>query len=1106
MRSSLVDFLNHGTLPFVGRERELQRVFSFWQATVDSHGLRAGLLLGEAGVGKSRLVEEVIQVVTGQGGAIIHAKLYPDAATSLAPLLAKGIWNSGAGRHLLKKEPEKSVESVGRALRRMCRLRPTLVIVEDIHLLEGEPLRDFATLLQMLSEDPLSLLCPTRPLDDRTYAILERFLVEEIRLQGLGGEEVGEIWEKLFDIAIEQQTVQILLDATRGNALAMRAALRGALSSGAIALDPSSRNWSVTVAPPSFAAALGRHVHLLSEGMASHLSETEHDAARRLASLGELFSREAALSLLGESDQLLEALTFKGIICISATTRPPLLGATSACPLLAFTHSLIHQDFFRQAPLHPDTIVDFIADNVPLYSVASLQLLVDSVDRISVPIDVIRKAIDRLLDVSAMLDFTPDWELGGVLWRCAEVLIASCRNLCEAEENRQLWVRAILVRLSLLRRENQSREYAQLASELLNITIDPPSKTMAESRLCAIAHGHWVALRRDYSQPDIDWKEIDSLLERFPDLQASNGYVMLLGEISNIAPIVSAVDLLRVVETRLERLFAQESLPENIRTDALHRIGKNLLMLVETTEELDKRLELLHQLEASSPSDIVLSMQKVQLFELVGRFSEAIGVLDQVAPRFKALGFILNYYTCRMIHLTSRAALGADLVVIEREAVDLCAEASGQASEQLSLNMGIRLETFAILRGDLESARRFNDSLSQGRSLWLINQLLATRSEDEVRTLLPSLAVDPNSSSVRPLAELLLTPDKTAAFGTVAEKTRDSLPRQFVTIENILVLHAQIRLLDHLGNYPSIAPLHESLVGDMQNTITTALDWLGGQKLWSCMRPLLDISSRWLSAESIDEWRHVARRIEQAYRSAHSPRTDEPRLHVSMLGSVEVEYGGERTKLRAGRLSILLGVLVADAMLDKHLSHREICRIIAPAENDQERARKAINLAVHRLREIMGHDAIVTLPSETGQNGETPRLELSLVSVDLLDASNHCAEAEAAIGDGALMRAQSAAMAALKSTRGEVPYPGLYDGFFEAAREDFDYRLRSVVIGVAERLLAEGDAEGSAVLLRLAFDLIPGDEEIAEILYETLLQLGRRTEAERVRMREALQL
>jgi ATP-dependent Clp protease ATP-binding subunit ClpA len=170
----LANFLNHGFLPFVGRDAELERLFAFWKGTIDSYELRAALLVGEAGIGKSRLIEELMSRIIAAGGAVIHAKLYPESATTITPLLARSLWHSIAGRELLKKEPEPNRESLLEALRRIAGLRPTIIIIEDIHLLSSDGVRECATLLESLADETISFLAASRPVMNTSRSILER--------------------------------------------------------------------------------------------------------------------------------------------------------------------------------------------------------------------------------------------------------------------------------------------------------------------------------------------------------------------------------------------------------------------------------------------------------------------------------------------------------------------------------------------------------------------------------------------------------------------------------------------------------------------------------------------------------------------------------------------------------------------------------------------------------------------------------------------------------------------------------------------------------------------------------------------------------------------
>src|SRR5688572_18100790 len=93
MRREFIDFFNHGTLPSVGRERERERIVEFWRLPPSQGGteLRAMLLIGEAGVGKSHLIEGALRAIEEEGGATVHIKLRPEGSASLAPLIDEGL-------------------------------------------------------------------------------------------------------------------------------------------------------------------------------------------------------------------------------------------------------------------------------------------------------------------------------------------------------------------------------------------------------------------------------------------------------------------------------------------------------------------------------------------------------------------------------------------------------------------------------------------------------------------------------------------------------------------------------------------------------------------------------------------------------------------------------------------------------------------------------------------------------------------------------------------------------------------------------------------------------------------------------------------------------
>jgi hypothetical protein len=218
------------------------------------------------------------------------------------------------------------------------------------------------------------------------------------------------------------------------------------------------------------------------------------------------------------------------------------------------------------------------------------------------------------------------------------------------------------------------------------------------------------------------------------------------------------------------------------------------------------------------------------------------------------------------------------------------------------------------------------------------------------------------------------------------------------------------------------------------------------------------------------------------------------RLRLTVLDTIELHSAdGGPVPIRGTRLRTLVGLLVADRMLDEPLDYREFSTIVAGTV-DPDKARKTLNGVVFRLREILGHDAINT-------QEETPRLNLELVTADLLDAAGALGEAADALREGSLPRAGRRLLQVLAITSGKVPFPTLYENFFEATRERFETRLRTLLLKTAKDLLADGDARSAEELLRGGFAAMTGDEELAELLCDALVMLGKRAEAERVRMR-----
>ncbi len=1097
---TLIDLLNHGTLPFVGRGAEIERIVAFWRGTFDASELRAALMIGETGIGKSRLIEEAIRPIRAAGGAVVHMRVYPESTTSLVAIASRALRSSDTGGRLLKKEPEALPETVAAAFRRLSRLRPTLLVVEDIHLLSGESLREFTLLLHSLADDTLSVLCAARPVEMEGRGPLERFLVEEIRLEGLDETELQRLWHELFESPPEPDLLRALAGSTAGNPLALRSALRGAVRSEAIRFDERSNGWRTELSAASLARSLKRSVDLLAEGMAAHLTPQERRAAEELASLGEVFAMETADRMIEGAERMIEVLTFRGIVAAASTATPPLAGRGSDHPLLAFTHSLLHTHLLDASHPDPGLLARAIAGNLPLYSILPFRLVAAGADDLPLSGEERRAAIERALNATYLLDIGPDWELSLDAWNAAQRLIESPAALWTDEERLDQTAQLLIRKIIHLRRRINSPEHEELVDRLLELTEGPIPEELRHHRLSALRYLYWREFHRDQSRCREIWERMEELLQGHPPLRFRIEYIGYLGNVAQAARSISDKETLRLVEKRYNDLLASHEAGDALRLLARESITPHLLSLFDSPEELQERLRMADELTASpTGSQITFRMLRIGLLESIGRLDETLQACDDALRQSKDQGLDRNVLHCSLVRICCKGAFGADLAECEREARALREEARAKGMEAFGRNAGIYLCEVGVLRNDPAwTARIAEEFLGGHERLWPENRIMLASAAGNLAGIVDDL---PDEDELGALLKRLAS----AAVGRTEISTRDlidaalpALRRAPMRKDDLVALHAILTLIDlGSGFRPELASELES---ERRTALVRALEWLAAHGLVAYMRPFVERYEGLLPKKEATSWRSRM----QSLTRERARRLGNPtgrRVKVSMLGTITVERPDGETRNLGSRLRTLLGLMVADTMLENPLSHREFIRIAAGEEAEQEHARKTMNTGVLRLREAMGQDAILT-------DGETPRLNPEVLTVDLLKADEALKEAAAALRDRTLLRAYPAVLRALEITAGEVPFPTLYDELFEAAREEFEIRLRDAVIDVSRELLHEGDAESAREILRRSFDSMPDDEEIAELLRDTLAAMGRHVEAERVIMksREAAEI
>jgi class 3 adenylate cyclase/tetratricopeptide (TPR) repeat protein len=173
--------------PFVNRAGELEALREAFARACDDRACQAVTVIGPAGIGKSRLVEELLAEVGGEATVAVGRCLSYGEDVAYRPLAEivgqlggsdprAGVEQLLAGEEATARlvlgaiglsegaaQPEEAQWAVRRLLERAAAKRPLLVVVDDVHWAEPTLLDLLDYLLAFSSEHPILLACLARP-------------------------------------------------------------------------------------------------------------------------------------------------------------------------------------------------------------------------------------------------------------------------------------------------------------------------------------------------------------------------------------------------------------------------------------------------------------------------------------------------------------------------------------------------------------------------------------------------------------------------------------------------------------------------------------------------------------------------------------------------------------------------------------------------------------------------------------------------------------------------------------------------------------------------------------------------------------------------------
>jgi class 3 adenylate cyclase/tetratricopeptide (TPR) repeat protein len=297
----------HLDAPLIGRERELQLLRDAWERTVRERGCHLFTLLGMAGVGKSRLVGELLSQV-GDGATVLRGRCLPYGEGITFWPLVEALTPVGeparAVLHHLSRGGVAAAEEMfweaRRLLESLAGERPVILHVDDLQWAQPMLLDLLDHVADLSRGAPILMLCTARPelLEDRAAWGAGKLNASTALLQPLDAPSSERLLAQLGN-ELGAAARERVIAASQGNPLFLEEMVALARDDGTVSIPAT--------------------IHALLAARLERLPEPERELLERGAVEGEVFHRLAIRAmaserLAGEVEQRLAGLVRKELI------------------------------------------------------------------------------------------------------------------------------------------------------------------------------------------------------------------------------------------------------------------------------------------------------------------------------------------------------------------------------------------------------------------------------------------------------------------------------------------------------------------------------------------------------------------------------------------------------------------------------------------------------------------------------------------------------------------------------------------------------------------------------------------------------------------------
>jgi len=368
----MVSDVPDGTVPLLGRTAELEFLDAALLDVAAGHP-RQLLIDGEPGVGKTSLLREVPRMSKGKSTIVtghcyefsdapylpfaevvrscaLHypkcvAALDPAEASLIRRLLGKDAGDP-SGSAAAGSERARLTFAVQQLLANVSRQRPLVLLLEDIHWIDGPSLDVLTNTMFALADEafgenlPIFVVCTYRTdeVDPPLRSAIDRLerdgRCQRLSLRGLGEPELGDIIERITGGRPSHQLISTVAQATNGNPLFAQVAVTNLIERGGIAEKGGSlvsvRDSTELQIPEQVTDAIRAKIESLDDQIRSLLDFS--------ACIGELFDPETLFAAMGSDRE-------PALSPLDEAVRKQLLQNEGT--LLRFAHPLIRRVLYQ---------------------------------------------------------------------------------------------------------------------------------------------------------------------------------------------------------------------------------------------------------------------------------------------------------------------------------------------------------------------------------------------------------------------------------------------------------------------------------------------------------------------------------------------------------------------------------------------------------------------------------------------------------------------------------------------------------------------------------------------------------------------------------------